>query len=69
MRIKVNDGYRVAFGQHIDAGEYDEKDPALFGLATYLVANHHAEVVAEAPPSPSVKEAVKPFSTKRKDNR
>lgn len=51
MKLRVLHGYRVAFGQQIEAGEYDAADPALFGRADYLVANRHAEIIPDAPAS------------------
>lgn len=44
-QIRVYHGYNVSSGVSILKGDYDAEDPALFGLASYLVKNRHAEVI------------------------
>lgn len=44
MRIRVWHGYNGS-GVIILKGEYEEDAPELFGLASYLVKNRHAEVI------------------------
>ncbi len=58
MRIQVKRSFsgRLTAERWIVAGEYDVDDPALFGLAQYLVDNGFADVVDGAvvntPPAP-----------------
>lgn len=47
MRIKLFSTYRNADGVFLTAGEYDANDPALQGLAGYLVSSKHAVEIAE----------------------
>lgn len=59
MRIQVKRSFsgRITGEQWIAAGEYDVDDPALFGLAAYLVENGFAAVVDGAggdEPTPAV---------------
>lgn len=42
--VKVNYGGLPTEGRRILPGTYAPDDPALFGLAEYLVANGHAEL-------------------------
>lgn len=42
MRIQVRWGYALSLGQYIPPGIYESDDPALFGLAQYLLDNGHA---------------------------
>lgn len=53
MKIRLQSGYRgrPSGEQYIVPGEYDGADPALFGLADYLVETGHA-VVTEHDPEP-----------------
>lgn len=42
IEVLHNYGGQPTGGQRIEAGTYADTDPALFGLADYLVANGHA---------------------------
>lgn len=52
MRINLlgNYGGQRTGEKRILPGEYDSEDPAIFGLADYLVENGHAVVIGELPP-------------------
>ncbi len=52
MRIRVLWGYRgrPSKERYIEAGEYSVDDESLFGLAEYLIDNHHAVKVVEVAP-------------------
>lgn len=47
MRIKLFSTYRNVDGVFLAAGEYDADNPALQGLASYLVRSKHAVEIAE----------------------
>jgi len=51
MRIRVRYNYRGKPSQErvIEAGDYEDSDPRLFGLAQYLVKNGHAVILKDAP--------------------
>lgn len=54
MKVRVLHTYgsqRLTGGQHIQPGEYDWEDKALFNLARYLVDNGHAEIVSGTSPT------------------
>lgn len=42
MRIYVRWGYARSLGEYIPKGEYEDDDPALYGMAAYLLENGHA---------------------------
>ena len=50
MTIQVLNFYSKRGGINIEAGVYEASDPALHGLADYLVTNGHAVVIEKPEP-------------------
>lgn len=54
IEVLINYGGRPTGGLRIEPGIYADDDPALFGLADYLIRNGHAiHVVEERDPEPT----------------
>ena len=60
MRVKLNDFYSgvPSNNRMIYPGEYEDNDPRLYDLATYLVKTGHALVLESEPTEPITDEVV-----------
>lgn len=56
IRVRYNYGGSPSGGRRILPGDYGDNDPALFGLADYLVANGHAVRILAASDEPVLAE-------------
>lgn len=54
IHLKQNYRGRLTKNQLIPPGKYEETDPALFGLAEYLIENGHAVRIAPVPSKPAL---------------